>query len=529
MKLSPLKRALRAAALAAGSITLAAAAAQAAVVISKQPTQNMTCSGGVCSPTGADAILNVDDLAGMLAASDIRVLSDSNAVDIELAAALSWASASRLTLDSYRAIAFDKPMTVAGPGGLTLTVNDGGTGGDFSFVKKGRIEFWDLHSSLVIGGNSYRLMKNIQQLAKAIAKKPSAFYALAKNYNAGKDGTYTQSPIATMFTGTFEGLGNTISGLSIDDEVNDPYVGLFARTFGGTLRDVRLADATVLAPQSSGQPSSVGSLVGTSSSGQIVGVDVSATIFAPKASAVGGLAGGATSVRNSSSAGSVTGGVQVGGLTGGAGISYSHSSANVSAVATNGTAGGLTGSGGGVQYSYATGSVNGTALAGGLIGDNEGSVTRSFATGNVVGGNSSVVGGLIGFQNGFVTDCYATGSATAGANTGLMPEVGGLAGLNLSLIAESYSTGLVTGQADSSIGGFIGYDQTPFYNSVDYWDTETSGQSQATGTGDETGVTGLTTAQFQAGLPSGFETAVWAERKKINNGFPYLIGNPPPK
>jgi hypothetical protein len=508
---------------------LACTSAHSAVVISKLPTQNMTCSGGVCSPTGPDAVLNVDDLAGMLAASDIKVVSDSSAVDIEVAAALSWASANRLTLDSYHSIAFEKPVTVAGPGGLTLTVNDGGTGGDFSFVKKGRIEFWDLHSSLVIGGNSYRLMKNIQQLAKAIAKKPSAFYALAKNNNAGKDGTYAHSPIPTTFMGIFEGLGNTISNLSIDDEVNEPYIGLFARTSGATLRDVRLTDAVVLAPQASGQPSDVGSLVGQQSGGQIIGVDVVATVSAPMAVAVGGLAGGATSVRNSSSAGSVTGGGVVGGLTGGGGISYSHSSANVSATATNGTAGGLTGSAGGVQYSYATGTVNGNAVAGGLIGDNESTVTKSFATGSVVGGASSLVGGLIGLQNGFVIDCYATGSATAGANTGLMPMVGGLVGLNGNLIAESYSTGLVTGQADSFIGGFIGYDQTPFYNSVDYWDTETSGQSQATGTGNETAVTGLTTAQFKSGLPSGFETAVWAEKRKINDGYPYLLDNPPPK
>jgi hypothetical protein len=487
----------------------------------------MTCSGGVCSPTGPDAVLNVDDLAGMLAASDIKVVSDSSAVDIEVAAALSWASANRLTLDSYHSIAFEKPVTVAGPGGLTLTVNDGGTGGDFSFVKKGRIEFWDLQSSLVIEGESYRLMKNIQQLAKAIAKKPSAFYALAKNNNAGKDGTYGHSPIPTTFTGIFEGLGNTISNLSIDDEVNEPYIGLFAQTSGATLRDVRLTDAVVLAPQASGQPSDVGSLVGQQSGGQIIGVDVVATVSAPMAVAVGGLAGGATSVRNSSSAGSVTGGVQVGGLTGGGGIAFSHSSADVDAIASNGTAGGLTGSAGGVQYSYATGTVNGNALAGGLIGDNEGSVTRSFATGNVTGG--SLVGGLIGYQNGIVIYCYATGSVTGGANSGQMPMVGGLVGLNGNLISQCYSTGPVTAQPDSFVGGFIGYDQTPFYNSVDYWDTETSGQSQATGTGDETAVTGLTTAQFQSGLPSGFDTTVWAEKKKINDGFPYLIANPPPK
>jgi hypothetical protein len=41
--------------------------ARADVVISNDPTQNMTCSGGVCSPTAASAVLSVTDLANMLA------------------------------------------------------------------------------------------------------------------------------------------------------------------------------------------------------------------------------------------------------------------------------------------------------------------------------------------------------------------------------------------------------------------------------------------------------------------------------
>ena len=30
------------------------------------------------------------------------------------------------------------------------------------------------------------------------------------------------------------------------------------------------------------------------------------------------------------------------------------------------------------------------------------------------------------------------------------------------------------------------------------------------------------------GLPAGFDPAIWAQSKSINNGFPYLIANPPP-
>src|ERR1043166_8069905 len=142
--------------------------ADAAVVISSKPTKNMTCSGGVCTPTKAKAVLNVTDLANMLASGDVKVVSDSKALDIDFAESLSWTSTSRLTLDSHHSIVFEKPVTVAGAGALTITVNDGGTGGDFWFVKKGHVEFWDLNSSLVIDGTSYTLVKTIKQLEKEI-------------------------------------------------------------------------------------------------------------------------------------------------------------------------------------------------------------------------------------------------------------------------------------------------------------------------------------------------------------------------
>jgi hypothetical protein len=49
------------------------------------------------------------------------------------------------------------------------------------------------------------------------------------------------------------------------------------------------------------------------------------------------------------------------------------------------------------------------------------------------------------------------------------------------------------------------------------------------GDGNVAGITGLTTAQFQSGLPTGFDPKIWAENPNINNGLPYLINNPPPK
>ena len=66
-----------------------------------------------------------------------------------------------------------------------------------------------------------------------------------------------------------------------------------------------------------------------------------------------------------------------------------------------------------------------------------------------------------------------------------------------------------------------------------YWDTSTSGitnLSQGAGNiANDPGITGETTTQLQAGLPTGFDPTIWAENTNINGGLPYLIANPPPK
>jgi hypothetical protein len=100
--------------------------AQAEVTISDQPTRAIKCAKGVCKPKKAKANLNVTDLANMLAAGDVKLVSDSAAIDIRFTAPLSWTSTSRLTLDSYRSIIFEQPVSVAGTGAVTIATNDGG-------------------------------------------------------------------------------------------------------------------------------------------------------------------------------------------------------------------------------------------------------------------------------------------------------------------------------------------------------------------------------------------------------------------
>jgi len=115
-------------------------------------------------------------------------------------------------------------------------------------------------------------------------------------------------------------------------------------------------------------------------------------------------------------------------------------------------------------------------------------------------------------------------------------DYGGFVGKNESgaTITNVYASGHISHANDrqSSIGGLVGFDATAagaFENT--YWnlDKGVSDPSQGAGNIDnDPGITGLTTEQFQKGLPEGFDPKIWASDPKINDGYPYLLANPPP-
>lgn len=79
-------------------------------------------------------------------------------------------------------------------------------------------------------------------------------------------------------------------------------------------------------------------------------------------------------------------------------------------------------------------------------------------------------------------------------------------------------------------GGVVGYveDNPTFLNT--YWDLKTGVHNPHAGAGsirDLPGIVGLTDAQMKSGLPTGFDPAVWGHNPNINNGYPYLLSNPP--
>src|SRR5205814_3708361 len=202
---------------------------------------NMSCSNGVCEPTAKNAVLNAGDLETLLASGNVSVTTTGTGVEaknIDIKTAVSWSTASALLLQAHQSITIDQPVSVQSLAAVTLTTGSKGT---LSFGKHGNVTFANLSSGLTINGTAYTLENSIASLASAIAANPSGAYALANGYDASQDGTYTTVPISTPFAGVFEGLGNAISNLSIND-ANDQEVGLFAEVAGGGI----VADISVL-------------------------------------------------------------------------------------------------------------------------------------------------------------------------------------------------------------------------------------------------------------------------------------------
>jgi hypothetical protein len=464
-------------------VMLAANPSNAAVTISAGVTSNMNCTGGVCTPTAANAVLNVGDLQTMLASSNVTVNTGTGTLaqqveDIVVTASFNWASASSLTLDAYRSVTVNAPIAVNGSAAVSLVTNDGGSGGNLSFVSGGNLSFMGTTNGLSINGKSYALVSTIAKLAADVAGNPSGQYALSTSYDASRDGTFTASPVTTHFRGTFQGMGNVISNLAITNGATKGDLGLFAHNDPtGTLANVVLQNETVTASKSG---ENLGGLVARNE-GILFGDAVSGHLTAQQATRVGGVVGwNEGSVLRSSASAQV------------AGVAY--------------------------------------CSVGGLMGFNDGTLDESFASGSIkVRRNDSGGGGLVGFsQSGAITSSYATGTVKQITHGESSPVdvVGGLIGtVTGGTVSSSYSTGGVSGGQRSAVGGFAGVNLGALSN--DYWDTTTSGTNVGVASGSGTGVTGQTTTQLQTGLPSGFGPAIWAESPSINNGLPYLIANPP--
>jgi len=461
--------------------------AHAAVTISTAVTQNMTCLDGVCAPTATEAVLNVGDLENLLASSNVAVTTTGAGVESDnlvVSAGLSWSNSNSLTFDAHDSVSIFAPVSITGVAGLFVVTNDGGKNGVFSIASGGYVTFANLSSTLNINNESYTLENSIAALAIAMAGNSQGRFALANSYDASADGTYSSSPIANEFLGKFDGLGNTISNLSID-AVGTRVAAFIYAADSGSIEHLLLTQVSV-ADTTKTFLGAVGGLTGGTGSQELLFQDfVSGTVVGGNKYYVGELAGSNEGrILESSASGAVVGG----------------------------------------SKSY----------VGGLVGMNECSskgtdIEESFANAAATGGRRSNVGGLAGGNSCIIGNSYSTGAVAGGE----FSNAGGLIGYNAdtsgqSLVRFSYENGSVKARVGGFRGGFVGEDLTFGGIRASYWDTTTTGLKEGAGNVDESGMKGRTTTQFMSRLPLGFNTSIWGQDSGINNGFPYLLANPPP-
>ena len=204
----------------------------------------------------------------------------------------------------------------------------------------------------------------------------------------GKEWTPIGTGYSNKYTGTFDGGGHTIKGLTVT--TNDQFVGLFGSIgYAGTVKNVMMEDVQITSNRSSG--------------------------FA------GGVAGYSDgTIENCSVSGSVSGTVYVGGVVGDQ-------------------------IGGSITGCSSSATVKGTVDVGGVAGQTNSSATLTacYATGNVtieINPAKNIAGGsLVGMNAGSsLLACYATGNVTStGSSTGQV-HIGGFLGNNYTTVTAGY-------------------------------------------------------------------------------------------
>lgn len=258
------------------------------------------------------------------------------------------------------------------------------------------------------------------------------------------------------FTGTFDGRGNRIIGLTVDkfNVQNTANAGIFSTVGeGGVVKDVNIYSGTFTGTTTAGA-------VAGKNNGRIEGiVTFGNTVTVTENN---GNAGGIVGVNNSGS------------------FSKNETTGSTNdGVLTNG-----------IYDVESTGSViagSSTAFAGGLVGTNNGGIANSFSDSavtvgtNVTGGTSAGLGGVVGVntEKGNVQYVDSLGVTNGGA-TG-SSNIGGIIGINNGNMYSGYNESIVSG--NDNVGGIIGTNSSEVENVVNA--TSVTGENKTAAQGDD--------------------------------------------
>ncbi|MDO8654113.1 MAG: YDG domain-containing protein [Undibacterium sp.] len=457
---------------------------------------DFTIAPGSAAQTGSG--IGATTLSSNLASGNVSIVTGGTTTgngDIFVNSAVSW-DANKLTLSAHRDININANLNASGTASLALefgqgavaagntsnVITNGGAvnlpAGTTNFTTKQGSDGSTLNYTVItsLGAQGSTSTTDLQGMNANTALN----YALGGNidatasagWNGGTGFTPVSDGNSTFFTGTFDGLGHTISNLTINRPGVDK-IGLFG-DIRGAVRNIGLVGGSVTGANYVGALAgrNYGDVNNSYSTGSVQGANY-----------VGGIAGfHQGTMTNSHATGSVTGSYKVGGLLGWSYGSVDQSYATGNVTGTGNRVGGLVGDGQStIDRSYATGTVSGAAVVGGLVGGGGVNITNSYSTAQVAG--SDYVGGLVGaHEGGTISNSYATGAVTGTGN-----NVGGLVGYGrYGSVSNSYASGAVTGNG----GGLVGAADS-FTVSNSFWNTDTSGRATSGGG------TGLTSLQMQ--------------------------------
>ncbi|MEC5406111.1 filamentous hemagglutinin N-terminal domain-containing protein [Paraburkholderia sp. MPAMCS5] len=339
--------------------------------------------------------------------------------DLDVASNLNWQGSAALSLAAYHHVFVAPGITLknTGAGNLTLRADASGIDNGGSVINGGTLDWsastgtlsalYDMngsyspgtiltnsawtaapYSGLLTQATAYKLIDSLDDLQQ-ISTDLAGTYALGKDIDASATAGY---PPAFTFTS----LGNGAT----------PFTGQFDG-MGHAISNLTPTGTVLVAP---------GAVTG--------GPD-------QRASGLFGVIGAAGVVRNVSVNGHVNNEEDYGSYGILAGFNYGL----VTYARASGSASTFSG------FAY-------TSSVGGLVGYNDGTITRSGSS--VAVSAEGMLGGLVGINAGTIRQSYATGSVAAQAHT---EGGGGLVGVNTGLVSQSYATGQVSFQPNYCGGG----------------------------------------------------------------------------
>ncbi|MXN83129.1 filamentous hemagglutinin N-terminal domain-containing protein [Burkholderia sp. 4812] len=423
-------------------------------------TGTWTVEAANANVNDADGAIGAQTLARNLGTTNVALTNTSG--DLTVGGAVNWTSDHALTLTSRKGnVDLKQAVTASGANaGVTanaahgigihdkvaltgenarLALNSGSghalTNDNAAVTLSGR------NASFSSNGEAYQVIHDVAGLRNVDANL-SGRYVLG-NAIDGNGAAFRTIGADQPFHGVFDGLGNTISRLTING--SGPYVGLFGLN-RGRIANLALDAFAVNGASKWGATVSVGSVAGANHSGTISNVRATRTTVSSSGSTkdiVGGLVG-------DNVAGVIDGGRFDGRITG-----------NDAASSIGGIAG-RNMFGGRIRNSRAHADITSVRApsqfmydVGGLVGTNLNStVSDSASAGRISVGNRMHVGGLVGLTTGgLIENASSTVSVSAGASS----FVGGAVGRSdRGTILGASAHGTVNATGGSAVGGFIG-------------------------------------------------------------------------